>query len=181
MTSDRPTELLGRSFAVDVLGGRMKCEVRARSGSFDDLSSGYSGGIQARVRPRRRTLDLPGRPGATRTPKAQPSPPQEGYGFGERLQARGLMQSAAGLPTPALPDEMLLEGPGPGPCAHELRRQPGHAWPDQHKTIRALQSLELLVQIDPWMSQTARLAHYVIAPKMGVRGSGRPGRRPREV
>ena len=102
-----------------------------------------------------------------RTPKAQPSPPQEGYGFGERLQARGLMQSAAGLPTPALPDEMLLEGPGRVRVLMSCGGNPVTAWPDQHKTIRALQSLDLLVQIDPWMSQTARLAHYVIAPKMG--------------
>ncbi|MGE3328650.1 MAG: molybdopterin dinucleotide-binding protein, partial [Acidimicrobiia bacterium] len=38
--------------------------------------------------------------------------------------------------------------------------------PDQRKTIAALRSLDLFVQIDPWMSQSARLAHYVIAPRM---------------
>ena len=43
---------------------------------------------------------------------------------------------------------------------------PAIAFPDQHKTVAALKRLELLVQIDPWMSETSRLARYVIAPRM---------------
>jgi anaerobic selenocysteine-containing dehydrogenase len=49
---------------------------------------------------------------------------------------------------------------------------PVTAWPDQDKTVRALRSLDLLVQVDPWMSQTARLADYVIAPKLGLEVPG---------
>jgi anaerobic selenocysteine-containing dehydrogenase len=40
------------------------------------------------------------------------------------------------------------------------------AWPDQLKAIEAMKALDLLVQFDPWMSPTARQAHYVIAPTM---------------
>jgi anaerobic selenocysteine-containing dehydrogenase len=43
---------------------------------------------------------------------------------------------------------------------------PAVAWPNQAKVARALRSLELLVQVDPWLSQTARLATHVIAPRM---------------
>ena len=39
------------------------------------------------------------------------------------------------------------------------------AWPNQDKVERALRSLELLVCVDIKQSQTAQLAHYVIAPQ----------------
>jgi len=38
------------------------------------------------------------------------------------------------------------------------------ALPDQKQTIAALKSLELLVCIEPWMTPTARLAHYILPP-----------------
>ena len=41
------------------------------------------------------------------------------------------------------------------------------SWPNQAKTQRALASLELLVVVDPQVSATARLAHYVIGPRFG--------------
>ncbi len=112
-------------------------------------------------------LPNPGVLMAPRVAKAQASPPRPGYGFGERLQARDMWQSAAGLPTPALPDEMLLEGPGRVRAMISCGGNPVTAWPDVDKTFRALRSLDLLVQVDPWMRQTSRLAHYVIAPKIG--------------
>jgi anaerobic selenocysteine-containing dehydrogenase len=41
------------------------------------------------------------------------------------------------------------------------------SWPNQAKTRRALESLELLVVVDPQVSATARLAHYVLGPRFG--------------
>src|SRR5262249_12018585 len=43
---------------------------------------------------------------------------------------------------------------------------PAAAFPDHIKTMEALDSLDLLVQIDPWMSGTSQVAHYVIPPTM---------------
>ena len=40
------------------------------------------------------------------------------------------------------------------------------ALPDQEKAERALSALELLIVIDPRLTATARLAHYVFAPKL---------------
>jgi anaerobic selenocysteine-containing dehydrogenase len=101
------------------------------------------------------------------SPRAQAAPRGPAYGFGERLRVRGLANTAAGLPTAALPDEILLEGPGQVRALISCGGNPVAAWPDQLKAIEALRSLELLVQIDPWMSQTARLAHYIVPPLMG--------------
>ena len=53
-----------------------------------------------------------------------------------------------------------------------LGGNPMMAWPDQRKTHAALQTLELLVTLDIKLSATARLAHYVIAPKLSLEMPG---------
>lgn len=100
------------------------------------------------------------------TAKAQPHPPYEGWGYGERLRVRGLTDTVSGMPTAALADEILLPGEGQVKALICIGGNPMAAWPDQRKTERALQSLELLVTLDTEMSLTSRLAHYVMAPKM---------------
>jgi anaerobic selenocysteine-containing dehydrogenase len=104
--------------------------------------------------------------GAPSAPRAQAADPGNAYGFGERSRVRGLGMSAAGMPSATLAEEILLEGPGRVRALISAGGNPVAALPDQQQTVRALESLELLVQVDPWMSETAKLAHYVIAPRM---------------
>lgn len=85
--------------------------------------------------------------------------------FGERLRVHGLSNSAAGMPTSALPDEILLKGEGQVRALFVIGGNPMVAFPDQEKTFLAMKDLDLLVCMDPHLSATARLAHYVIAPK----------------
>lgn len=108
---------------------------------------------------------------------AQASPPRPAYGFGEHMRATGLAASAVGMPTGVLADEMLLEGEGRVRALISCAGNPANAWPDQDKAVAALQSLDLLVQIDPWMSDTARLADYVIAPKLAYETPASTARR----
>ena len=49
---------------------------------------------------------------------------------------------------------------------------PVAAWPDQNKTARAMQALDLLVTIDIKMSATAKMADYVIAPTLSLEVPG---------
>jgi anaerobic selenocysteine-containing dehydrogenase len=98
--------------------------------------------------------------------RAQAADPVPAYGLGAPLRVRGLTPTTAGLPTGALAEEILLPGEGKVRALFCAGGNPMTAWPDQLKTIEALRSLDLLVQIDPWMSATARLAHFVIAPPM---------------
>ena len=70
------------------------------------------------------------------------------------------------FPTSALPDEILLNGEGQIKCLLSIGGNPGSAIPDQSRTVAALKSLELLVAVEPFMTATARLAHYVIPPKL---------------
>jgi anaerobic selenocysteine-containing dehydrogenase len=106
------------------------------------------------------------------TPKAQAADPTPGHGFGERSRVRGLGMTAAGMPSATLAEEILLPGDGKVRALISCGGNPVAAFPDQLRTVEALQSLDLLVQIDPWMSQTAKLATYVIAPKMTLEMSG---------
>lgn len=103
---------------------------------------------------------------------AQATPPFPAYRLRETMRVRGLGDSLLGAPTSAAADEMMLEGPGQIRSLISVGGNPVVSWPDQIRTAEALQSLELLVQIDPWMSQTARMADYVIAPKMCLEVSG---------
>jgi anaerobic selenocysteine-containing dehydrogenase len=103
---------------------------------------------------------------APRTPRAQASDPKGAYGFGARSRVRGLGMSAAGMPSATLAEEMLIEGPDRVRALISCGGNPLAAFPDHQQTVRAFEGLDLLVQVDPFMSQTAELADYVIAPKM---------------
>lgn len=103
---------------------------------------------------------------------AQARSPWPATGFGERLRVRGLTDSVAGMPTSALPEEILLPGDQKVRALISLNGNPVVAFPDQILTVEAMRSLELLVQVDAWMSQTAKLAHYVIAARMPLEMAG---------
>jgi anaerobic selenocysteine-containing dehydrogenase len=99
-------------------------------------------------------------------PRAQASDPKAAYGFGARSRVRGLGMSVAGMPSATLAEEILIDGPGRVRALISCGGNPLAAFPDHEQTVRAFERLDLLVQVDPFMSQTAELADYVIAPKM---------------
>ena len=71
------------------------------------------------------------------------------------------------MPTAALADEILTPGKGQVKALFVVGGNPMLSWPNQAKTRRALESLDLLVAVDPQLSATARMAHYVIGPRFG--------------
>lgn len=105
-------------------------------------------------------------------PRAQPLAPYRAWGFGEKLRVRGLTNTAAGMPTAALAEEITTPGEGRVRALFCLGGNPMMAWPDQRLARRALASLDLLVTFDPELSATARLAHYVIAPRLTLETPG---------
>lgn len=98
---------------------------------------------------------------------ARAEKPRPAAGFGESMRVRGLGETAAGLPTAALAEEILTPGPGRVRALFVIGGNPLLSWPNQAKTRRALESLDLLVVVDPQISATARHAHYVLGPKFG--------------
>lgn len=89
-------------------------------------------------------------------------------GYKTRADGYGMLFTDEGgeLPTSALPDEILQEGPGQIRALFSIGGNPASVFPDQHRTVEALKSLDLLVVIDPLMTNTARMADYIIPPRL---------------
>jgi anaerobic selenocysteine-containing dehydrogenase len=101
--------------------------------------------------------------------KAQAEPrPKQAWGYGEQLRVRGLGDNVSGLTPAALAEEILLEGEGQVKALISVGGNPMAAWPDQLKTYEAMKKLALNVTLDIKMSATARLADYVIPPRLGL-------------
>ncbi len=120
--------------------------------------------------------DLVANPGVLTTRrsfKAQPLAPYPIDGFGEPLRSRpDLSPAVCGLPTSGLADEILLEGDGQIKALITIGGNPMRAWPDQKKTRAALETLELHVCVEPHLTDTARLADFVLAPKLPLETPG---------
>jgi anaerobic selenocysteine-containing dehydrogenase len=106
------------------------------------------------------------------TAKAQPYKPYRAWGYGEQMRIRGLGNTTSGMPTAALADEILLEGEGQVKALICLGGNPMMAWPNQEKTHRAMQKLELLVTLDIELSATSQMADYVIATRLTLETPG---------
>jgi anaerobic selenocysteine-containing dehydrogenase len=72
------------------------------------------------------------------------------------------------MPTAALADEILEPGEGQVRALLCIGGNPVVAWPDQQKVVRAMEALDLLVCVDVRLSATAKMADYVIAPKLSL-------------
>ena len=103
---------------------------------------------------------------------AQASGPFPAYGFEPKLRVRGLGDTLVGPSTAAIADEILEPGQDQIRALISCGGNPLSAWPDQLRVREALESVELLVQFDPWMSSTAKLADYVIAPTLSLEVPG---------
>ncbi|TMK58106.1 MAG: hypothetical protein E6G60_16075 [Actinobacteria bacterium] len=104
--------------------------------------------------------------------KAQAFPPYPAWGLERKLRARGLSESIAGLPTAALAEEILTPGKGQIRALFNSGGSPMMAWPDQRRTRKAIEDLELFVTTDVVYSPTARMADYVVATKMSLEVPG---------
>ena len=108
-----------------------------------------------------------------RTFKAQPMAPYPVDGFGKPLRSRpNLPPAVCGLPTSALADEILLGGEGQIKALITIGGNPMRAWPDQKRTRAALEALDLHICVEPRLTDTARLADFVLAPKLPLETSG---------
>lgn len=118
------------------------------------------------------TLPNPGAlaPGRPRVAEVYEAP--VAWGRGTRCRVRpelGELTSPAGvseMPTSQLADEILTPGEGQVKALFVIAGNPLMAWPDQDKALEAMQALDLLVCIDPYMSATAEISDYVLAPKL---------------
>ena len=103
-------------------------------------------------------------PRMPRKAEVVPAPRWWEQGYRSRLGAYGLLDGE--LPTGTLPDEILTPGAGRVRCLISHGGNPVSAIPQLGRVVEAFRDLELLVAIEPFMTMTARLAHYVLPPTL---------------
>lgn len=99
--------------------------------------------------------------------RAQVAPPLPMFGAEGMAKSRfrGLGQLGFEMPCNVLADEILTPGEGQIRALISVGGNPEVGFPNQLKMRRALDDLELFVQVDPWMSASAKRADVVLAPK----------------
>jgi anaerobic selenocysteine-containing dehydrogenase len=100
--------------------------------------------------------------------RAQAVAPEPVFGVGPQLRTRDLGQVFGEMPSAAISDEILLEGEGQIKALLCIGGNPVVAFPDQEKTLRALEKIDLFVSIDRKMSASARHADYILAPRLSL-------------
>jgi anaerobic selenocysteine-containing dehydrogenase len=98
--------------------------------------------------------------------RAQVIAPRRSWQQGPRSRVRGLGRLFGEKMSGALADEILTPGADRVRALFVDGGNPVIALPQQRKTEQALRALDLLVVIDPFMTATAQLAHYVLPPRM---------------
>ncbi len=111
-------------------------------------------------------LGLSGRPAPAKAQVKAPRP--DLLTSGPAARVRGLHSIVGQAPTAALADEILEPGPGRVRGLLTVGGNPVLAWPDQVKTVRALEALDLHVALDIRVSATARLADSVIPSQLSL-------------
>ena len=102
--------------------------------------------------------------------KAQVGPdlPMFGAEGMAKSRFRGLGQLGFEMPCNIMADEILTPGEGQIRALISVGGNPVVGFPNQEKMVRALDDLDLFVQIDPWLSASARRADVVLAPKQSL-------------
>jgi len=111
------------------------------------------------------TLPNPGVLAKSRPRRAEVVGPSRQFDSAPRSRVRGAVSLKGEFASPTIPEEILTPGPGRLRGLMVAGGNPATAIPDVHKVAKALRALDLLVVVDPRMSETARLAHYVLPSK----------------
>jgi anaerobic selenocysteine-containing dehydrogenase len=92
--------------------------------------------------------------------------PRRSWERGHKSRIRGVGMLFGEMMAGIMADEILQPGKGQIKALIVDGGNPVNSLPDQRKVTQALSSLELLVTIDPIMSNTARLSHYILPPRL---------------
>ena len=97
---------------------------------------------------------------------AQVYPPTRSWSQVPDSRIRGVGRLGGERLTGTLAEEILTPGEGQVRALFVNGGNPAATVPDQRRMVAALEALDLLVVVDPYMTITARLADYVLPPRM---------------
>lgn len=101
----------------------------------------------------------------SRPPRAEARSPRRAFEAMPRSRVRGAVRLNGESATPTLAEEILQPGPGRVRGMIVSGANPMGAIPDSEQVLAALNALDLLVVIEPFETETSRLADYVLPPK----------------
>lgn len=93
---------------------------------------------------------------------------------GPESRFRGLRGYGGEMPCTTLAQEIIEPGEGQIRALFSNGGNPVAAWPDQTRSLQAMETLDLLVAIDHRMTQTAQFADYVLPPRLSLERSDVP-------
>ena len=97
---------------------------------------------------------------------AEVIPPARTYAQYPPSRIRGAGMLGYDRMASTLAEEILTPGEGQIRALIVSGSNPAACLPDQTKAVEALRSLELLVTVEPFLTNTAQLAHYILPPVM---------------
>jgi anaerobic selenocysteine-containing dehydrogenase len=111
-------------------------------------------------------LPNPGVLVAKQPPRAQAASPSRAFETQPRSRVRGAVRLMGESATPTLAEDILTPGEGRIRALLISGANPASAIPDSAKVVEAFRALDLLVVIEPFATETTRLADYVLPPKI---------------
>ncbi|MFI7387958.1 molybdopterin oxidoreductase family protein [Streptomyces sp. NPDC049813] len=113
-------------------------------------------------------LDRPGGalfPLSATAPAPRPAGPGKGFALGRwRSRVSGHPEAKGELPLAALAEEIDTPGDGAVRAVIAIAANPVLSAPDGDRLDRALDSLDFMVSVDPYLNETSRHAHVVLPP-----------------
>jgi anaerobic selenocysteine-containing dehydrogenase len=92
----------------------------------------------------------------------------ETYAGRWRSRVRGLAEFDGEFPVATMADEMLMPGPGQVRALVTSAGNPVLSTPNGTKLDAALEQLDFMVSIDPYVNETTRHAHVILPPATGL-------------
>lgn len=110
-------------------------------------------------------LPTPGVLFAKRPPRAEAVSPARNFEKAPKSRVRGAVRLNGESATPTLAEEILTPGKGRVRALLISGANPASAIPDSEKVVEAMRALDLLVVVEPFETETTKLADYVLPPK----------------